>query len=59
MEPAEDYEYNNLKEIESLRHELITDKTLTQHDALFKIIIIGDTGRRFLNSFQVLANHAS
>lgn len=44
MEKSEDYEYNNLKSIEELRHEVITDKTLSYHDALFKIIIIGDTG---------------
>ena len=38
------YNYNNLKEIDNLRHEVITDKTLTYHDSLFKIIIIGDSG---------------
>jgi hypothetical protein len=45
MEKSEDYDYNNLGQIEHLRHEVITDKTLTYHDALFKIIIIGDTGK--------------
>ena len=39
-----EYEYNNLGQIENLRHEVITDKSLTYHDSLFKIIIIGDTG---------------
>lgn len=27
-----------------MRHEVIQDKTQTYHDALFKIIIIGDSG---------------
>lgn len=44
MEKSEDYEYNNLSRIEHYRHEIITDKSHTQHDALYKIIIIGDTG---------------
>ena len=46
-QPLSEYEYNNLKDIENLRHEVITDKTLTYHDSLFKIIIIGDTGIEF------------
>ena len=40
----EDYEYNGLRRIEDLRQEVIHDKTQTYHDALFKIIIIGDSG---------------
>ncbi len=36
--------YNNTSQIDGLRHETITDKTLTYHDSLFKIIIIGDSG---------------
>ena len=40
----EDYSYNNLKQIKDYRHEVIVDKTQTFHDALFKIIIIGDSG---------------
>lgn len=40
----EDFNYNNIKSIEHLRHEVITDKTLSYHDSLFKIIIIGDSG---------------
>lgn len=40
----DDYTYNNLKLIKDLRHEVIVDKTQTYHDALFKIIIIGDSG---------------
>ena len=40
----EDYSYNNLKLIKDYRHEVIVDKTQTYHDALFKIIIIGDSG---------------
>lgn len=44
MEKSHDYEYNNLKQIDGLRHEIITDKALSYHDALFKIIIIGDSG---------------
>ena len=39
-----DYSYNNLKLIQDLRHEVILDKTQTFHHALFKIIIIGDSG---------------
>ena len=39
-----DYDYNGLKQIEELNHEVITDKTLSYHDSLFKIIIIGDSG---------------
>jgi hypothetical protein len=50
MEKSEDYDYNNLKEIDSLRHEIITDKTLSYHDAMFKIIIIGDSGKFWRNS---------
>ena len=38
------YTYNNLKQIKDLRHEVILDKTQTYHDALFKLIIIGDSG---------------
>jgi len=38
------YNYNNTGSIDGLRHETITDKTLTYHDSLFKIIIIGDSG---------------
>lgn len=44
MDKSEDYEYNNLARIDHLRHEVITDKTLSYHDSLFKIIIIGDSG---------------
>ena len=44
MEKSEDYEYNNLSKIKDLRHEVIQDKTLSYHDSLFKVIIIGDTG---------------
>jgi Ras-related protein Rab-2A len=39
-----DFEYNNLARIHNLRHEVIVDKTQSFHDALFKIIIIGDSG---------------
>lgn len=45
MEKTEDYEYNNLSSIDGLRHEVITDKAMSYHDALFKIIIIGDSGK--------------
>ncbi len=41
-----DYEYNNLRSIEGLVQEVITDKTLSYHDSMFKIIIIGDSGTR-------------
>lgn len=40
----EDYDYNNIAQIEKLRHEVIMDRTQTYFDALFKIIIIGDSG---------------
>ena len=39
-----DFAYNKLSQIKDLRHEVIIDKTQTYHDALFKIIIIGDSG---------------
>lgn len=32
------------QEIDSLSHNIITDQTLMHHDALFKLIIIGDSG---------------
>jgi hypothetical protein len=41
----EDYEYNGIERISHLRHEIITDKSSSYHDSLFKIIIIGDTGK--------------
>lgn len=44
LDPNDEMAYNNLHLIQHLRHEVITDKTLSYHDALFKIIIIGDTG---------------
>ena len=44
-ESREDYEYNGLKTIDNLQHEVIFDKTLSYHDSLFKIIIIGDSGK--------------
>ena len=37
-------DYNNMSQIDHYRHEIITDKTVSAHDALFKLIIIGDTG---------------
>ena len=46
-------EYNNLKKIEHLRHEVITDKSLSYHDALFKVIIIGDSGKS--RPFQIIS----
>jgi len=39
-----DFEYNNLAKIEGLLQQVITDKTLSYHDSMFKIIIIGDSG---------------
>lgn len=45
MEKSVDYDYNHLKQIENLRHEIISDKTMSYHDSLFKVIIIGDSGR--------------
>ena len=44
-----DFEYNNLKQIEGLVQEVITDKTLSYHDSMFKIIIIGDSGNNLRN----------
>jgi hypothetical protein len=44
LDPNDEMAYNNLHKIQHLRHEVIKDKTLSYHDALFKIIIIGDTG---------------
>jgi hypothetical protein len=48
-----EYAYNNLASIENLRHEVITDKTLTYHDSLFKIIIIGDSGNLSINLLDI------
>ena len=44
IQKREDYKYNSLNLIKDLRHEVILDKTQAHHDALFKIIIIGDSG---------------
>ena len=44
IEDRQDYQFNNLKVIKDLRTEVIHDKTQTYHDALYKIIIIGDSG---------------
>jgi Ras-related protein Rab-2A len=44
MAKRPDFSYNNLEQIKDLRHEIILDKTQTYHDALFKVIIIGDSG---------------
>lgn len=43
----DEFQYNNLKKVSQLKHEVITDKTLSYHDSLFKIIIIGDSGKLF------------
>ena len=45
LDMNDEMSYNNLHHVQHLRHEVITDKTLSYHDALFKIIIIGDTGK--------------
>ena len=34
----------NLEQLKAMPFEVITDKTLTNQDELFKLIIIGDTG---------------
>ena len=60
-------EANHLSQIQHLRHEIITDKSSSYHDALFKIIIIGDTGKvhhlslrnfNVLTFWQASASHA-
>ena len=48
-------EYNNLKKIDHLRHEVITDKSLSYHDALFKVIVIGDSGKLVTSIRNLLA----
>lgn len=45
MDTNFDFDFNNTERINHLRHEIITDKTLSYHDSLFKVIIIGDTGK--------------
>ncbi len=40
-----DYESNHLKQIDNLHQDVITDKTLSYHDSMFKLIIIGDSGK--------------
>ena len=62
-EEATEYEYNNLAQIEGVRHEVIMDKSVIHHDTLFKIIIIGDTGKTcfcllIISSFQASESHA-
>lgn len=44
MTKREDFELNNLATIKDYRHEVIVDRTKTYFDALFKIIVIGDSG---------------
>lgn len=44
LQTRPDFDYNHLRQIDGLHHEVITDKTLSYHDSLFKIIIIGDSG---------------
>ena len=36
-----------MRQIDGLHQEVITDKTLSYHDSLFKLIIIGDSGNSF------------
>ena len=38
---------NNVDELVSIPYEVIHDKALATQDYLFKLIIIGDTGRCF------------
>lgn len=44
-----DYETNHLSQIEGLYQEVITDKTLSYHDSMFKLIIIGDSGNLYVS----------
>ena len=37
-------EQNQIDHLKDMPHEVIADKALAQHDHLFKLIIIGDTG---------------
>ena len=45
---------NNVDELVSIPYEVIHDKALATQDYLFKLIIIGDTGRCF-NKFTINA----
>jgi hypothetical protein len=47
-----------LDDLQKQDYEVIADKTLSNQDHLFKLIIIGDTGKRFilLNSNILLKN---
>lgn len=38
-------DYNQLHEIEDLRHEIITNRKDVKQDSIFKIIVIGDSGK--------------
>lgn len=42
----------NIDEIASMPHEIIQDKALPTQDHLYKLIIIGDTGKRQSNNQQ-------
>lgn len=43
---ADSSDYNNLNEIEDLRHEIVNGKKDVRHDHLFKVIIIGSSGKK-------------
>lgn len=49
---------SNLDELNSIPHEIVQDKALPNQDHLYKLIIIGDTGK-FANIFCVIALQAS
>ena len=39
---------NEYPDLDSIPHEVINDRSITHHDCVFKLIIIGDTGALFL-----------
>ena len=38
----------NTNELSKVPYEVITDKTIQNNDETFKLIIIGDTGKRYI-----------
>ena len=52
-----DYETNHLSQIDGLHQEVITDKTLSYHDSMFKLIIIGDSGNSHYDHDHQLHRH--
>ena len=42
----------NLEDLKAIPYEVINDKALATQDYLFKLIIIGDTGKSYKNTWK-------